>query len=240
MANDSQPSISPVAIVQVVARNCVPLVGILAFHWSTGNVLLLYLLDTLLAMAVIVAGLASSFVPPPDDEGVGGWINAEAGYVLAGLFVAAFLAVPLGMPVGIMLAASGFSFREAFNDSSLRTGALVQMVMALWSYVALYRALRSHSPRQLQLRKRFALVFMRWVVVILVTYFILDILPPSEPVLLILVAAYIAGSVVAEIAPDRFLRAMPGGATNLEPDASAIARPGNRRDSRSRDTRGKR
>ena len=231
---------NPVAIAQAVARNIVPLFGILVFHWSTGNVLILYLLDTLLSMAVIFAGLMSTFSPPPDDEGVGGWINAEAGYVLAGLLVAAFLAVPLGMPVGIMLAASGFSFREAFNDSSLRGGALVQTVVALWSYIELYRALRTHSPAQLKLRQRFALVFMRWVVVIMATYFILDILPPSEFVLLILVAAYIAGSIVAEVAPDRFLRAMPGGADNLEPDASSMAGPADRRGSRDRDRRGKR
>jgi Family of unknown function (DUF6498) len=220
---------NPVVIAQAVARNIVPLVGILVFHWSTGNVLILYVLDTLLSMAVIIAGLASSFAPPPDDEGVGGWINSEAGYVLMGLFLAAFFAVPLGMPVGIMLAASGFSFREAFNDSSLRVGALVQAVVALWSYIELYRALRTASPAQLKLRQRFALVFMRWVVVMMVTYFILDILPPSELALLILVVAYIAGSIVAEIAPDRFLRAMPGGADNLEPDASSITRPANQR-----------
>ena len=230
---------NPVVIAQAVARNTVPLVGILVFHWSTGNVLILYLLDTLLSMAVIISGLASSFVSPPDDEGIGGWINAEAGYVLAGLLVAAFLAVPLGMPVGIMLAASGFSFREAFNDSSLRGGALVQAVVALWSYIGLYRALRTYSPAQLKLRPRFALVLMRWVVVIMATYFILDILPPSEFVLLILVVAYIAGSIFAEIAPDRFLRAMPGGADNLEADASSTAPRSTGRASRTRNGHGR-
>jgi hypothetical protein len=225
---------NPVVIAQAVARNIVPLVGILVFHWSTGNVLILYLLDTLLSIAVIISGLASSFVSPPDDEGIGGWINAEAGYVLAGLLVAGFLAVPLGMPVGIMLAASGFSFREAFNDSSLRGGALVQAVVALWSYIELYRALRTYSPARLKLRPRFALVFMRWLVVIMVTYFILDILPPSEFELLILVVAYIAGSIFAEIVPDRFLRAMPGGADNLEADASSTTQPSKGRASRTR------
>jgi hypothetical protein len=230
---------NPVVIAQAVARNIVPLVGILVFHWSAGNVLILYLLDTLLSMAVIISGLASSLVSPPDDEGIGGWINAEAGYVLAGLLVAAFLAVPLGMPVGIMLAASGFSFREAFNDSSLRGGALVQAVVALWSYIELYRALRTYSPAQLKLRPRFALVFMRWLVVIMVTYFILDILPPSEFVLLILVVAYIAGSIFAEIAPDRFLRAMPGGADNLEADASSTTQPSKGRASRTRNGHGR-
>jgi hypothetical protein len=148
-------------------------------------------------------------------SGIGGKINTEAGYVLAGLFFSAFAAVPLGMPIGIMLATSGFSFREAFNDSSLRGGALVQTVVALWSYIELYRALRTYSPAQLKLRQRFALVFMSWVVVIMVAYFILDILPPSELALLILVVAYIAGSVVAEIAPDRFLLAMPGDVETL-------------------------
>lgn len=216
-------------IVQAVARNIVPLVGILVFHWSAGNVLILYLLDTLLAMAVIIAGLMSRFAPAPDDEGVAGSINAQAGYVIAALFFCAFAAVPLGMPIGIMLATSGFSFRGAFNDHSLRVGVLVQAIVALWSYVELYRALRTHTPEQLHLRPRFALVFMRWVVVIMATYFILDILPPSEPVLLLLVAAYVAGSIFAEISPDRFLRVMPGGEDNLREDASVAAPPANPR-----------
>jgi hypothetical protein len=231
---------TPIAIAQAVARNIVPLIGILAFHWSAGNVLLLYLLDTLLSIAVIVAGLASTFAPPPNDESVGGWINSEAGYVLGGLFAAVVLAVPLGMPIGIMLAASDFSFRSAFYDSSLRTGALIQAVLALWSYIGLYRALRAYSPTQLKLRQRFALVLMRWVAVIMVTYFIVEILPPSEPVLLLLVVAYIAASIFAEIAPDRFLRAMPGGEDNLAPDATALGQQTDPRPAGAKDRRNKR
>ena len=72
------------------------------------------------------------------------------------------------------------------------------------------------------------------------TYFILDILPPSEFVLLILVVAYIVGSIFAEIAPDQFLRAMPGGADNLKPDASSTAQPSKGRASRARNGHGKR
>jgi hypothetical protein len=62
---------NPLVIAQAVARNIVPLVGIVAFHRSAGNVLILYLLDTLLAMTVIIAGLASSLSPPSDVEGIG-------------------------------------------------------------------------------------------------------------------------------------------------------------------------
>jgi Family of unknown function (DUF6498) len=231
---------SPLVIAQAVIRNIVPLVGILMFHWSAGNVLLLYLLDTVLSMAVIIAGLASSFSPPPDGEGAGSWINAEAGYVIAGLFTSALLAIPLGAPVGIMLAASDFSFRMAFADSSLRGGALVQAIVALWSYIGLYRALRTYSPAQLRLRSRFALVLMRWVVVIMATYFVLEVLPPSAPVLLLLVVAYVAGSIAAEIAPDRFLRAMPGGEDNLREGPSPEEESKTRRNSGAGGARNKR
>jgi len=57
MSRATDAPFNPIVIVQAVARNIVPLVGIFALHWSTGNVLLLYLLDTVLSMAVIFAGL---------------------------------------------------------------------------------------------------------------------------------------------------------------------------------------
>lgn len=228
--------ISPIAVVQAIVRNIVPLVGILVFHWSAGNVLLLYLLDTVLSMAVIMAGLASSFAPKTGD-GIGTQIQSQATFAFVGLFLAALFSIPLGMPVGMMLASSGFSFRQAFTDPSLRNGALIQAAIALWSYASLYRALRTHTPMQLHLRPRFALVFMRWIVVIMVTYFIMEILPASEWMLLLLVVAYIGSSIAAEIAPDRFLLAMPGGADNLIEDASTLNAPKHRDASNKTDRR---
>ncbi len=200
--------VSPVGIAQIVARNIIPIVGIVLFHWSASNVLILYFLDTLLSMAVIIAGLARSFAPGRED-GIGALLNAQAGYVLAALLVVGIFAVPLGMPVGIALAISGFSFREALADRSLRIGMLVQSAMALWSYVSLYRALDTHTPEALKLKQRFGLVLMRWVAVLMVCYFALDILPTSI-VVYVLVVAYVGASIFAEIAPDRFLRGTPG------------------------------
>ena len=77
------------------------------------------------------------------------------------------------------------------------------------------------------MRPRFALVFMRWIVVIMVAYFVMEILPVGWS-LLLLVAAYIGASVAAEVAPDRFLLAMPGGADNLVEDASTLNVPKHR------------
>jgi hypothetical protein len=203
----------PLEIANIVGRNIVPIVGVLFFGWSAGNLLLLYFLDTMLVIAVMCAGLASYF-SPPGDNGVTDRISSEVGYVMIGLFLAAFIAIPLGMPLGIFLATSNFSFRGLLDDHGFRLGLLVQGVAAVTSYVGLYRALKSHTPDQLNLKRRFALVFLRWMVVVMVAYFPF-IYFFGQYASLVFVAIYVGTTIFIEIAPDRFLRAMPGGAANL-------------------------
>ena len=195
-----------VGLAQVVARNAVPMIGILFLHWSVSNVLILYFLDTMLSMAVLFAGLARTFSPPA--EGVAARVKQEFGFVFAALLVCAFLALPLGMPVGIALASTDFSLAFTLADHSLRVGLVVQSAFALWSYIALRRALESHSPNELRLKQRFGLVLMRWVAVLLVAYF--GAVTLGNVGLYLLVAAYVVASIFAEVAPERFLRAMPG------------------------------
>ena len=76
---------TPLDLANTVVRNLVPLGGILFFGWSATNVLILYFVDTMLAMAVMFAGLMRYFMPPPKDEGVAARLNAEAGYVAVAL-----------------------------------------------------------------------------------------------------------------------------------------------------------
>jgi hypothetical protein len=201
--------ISPVAAAQIVARNAVPVFGVVFLGWSAQNVLILYFLDTMLSIAVIFAGLMSVFARL---EWTGaGRINGEVSAVALALALAAFFAVPLGVPLAMVLAASNFSWRDALADPNLRIGALMQAIAAFWSYVALWRALRVATPEDLRLKRRFALVFLRWVGVLIVIYTGIGIFLP-----LLVVAAYAALSIWSEIAPDRFLRAMPGGAEDAD------------------------
>jgi hypothetical protein len=215
--------INPLAVTQIVARNITPLAGIVLFKWPAGNVLVLYLLDTMLSIAVLIAGIAVYWLPPSEEQDIGGWLNAQAGPVLAGLLVAAILAVPLGMPVFMMLGVSGFSYHDALNDASLRGGVICQAIAALWSYASLYRAVREHTPEELKLKRRFALVILRWFAVLMIAYTGIPLALGRYGVLTLIVA-YVAVSVFAEIAPDKFLRMMPGGAEDAEgPTASPRA-----------------
>lgn len=209
---------SPLVIAGAIARNVVPLAGVVFFGWSAGNILLLYLLDTLLAMAVMFAGLARHLVPPAASEGTAARVNAEAGYVAAALFIAAFMAVPLGMPLFILLAMSGATWSSVIDDPMFRSGLVLQAIAAFWSCVGLYRALLTHTPEELRLKRQFALVFLRWMAVLMVWYLGIGVLF-GRYASAVLVAAYGAATVMIEVAPDRFLRWMPGGTPSADSPA---------------------
>ena len=202
---------APLALASAVARNIVPVAGILFFGWSAANVLVLYFVDTLLAMAVMFAGLMRHFLPPPsEDEGWAARANAEAGYVGAALFIVAFMAVPLGIPLIFMFSGTTTTVRGLFADPAFRTGLVLQAIAAFWSCQALYLALRTHTPDELHLKRRFALVFLRWVAVLLTLYFGLSFLLGGYAPLFF-VAVYAAVSIVIDVAPERFLQVMPVG-----------------------------
>ncbi len=197
---------TPLDVANAVFRNVVPLAGILFLGWSAPVVLTLYFADTLFAIAVIFAGLMRHFMPPPKDDGRAARANAEAGYIGAALFLVAFFAVPLGIPLIFMLAGSDVTVRSLFADQNFRIGLVLQAIAAFWSGRALYAALKVRTPEELRVKRRFALVLLRWVVVIMSVHVGLSwIFGSYAPIFF--VAVYTAATIVVEVAPDRFLRA---------------------------------
>ena len=215
---------TPVEIANTVARNIVPLAGILFLGWSAPAILVLYFADTMLAMAVMFAGLMRYFMPPVQDEGWAARANGEVGAVAGALAIAAVIAVPLGVPVIFMVAASETTVESLLADPAFRAGLVMQAIAAVWSCAGLYRALATHTPDELRLKRRFALVMLRWLVMLMVTYTgIVFLFGNWAP--LVFVAVYAATSIVIDIAPDKFLRALPAGAVDADP-RPLPARPG--------------
>jgi hypothetical protein len=227
---DTGPRFDPIAIGQVVARNLVPVVGILALDWSASTVLLLYFVDTMLSIGVIFAGLFSWFGRGSVEDRWPSRLNAEVGYVAGAAFLVAFIAVPLGMPLVFVGAWAGWGdVKTLFADPALQAGIAWQVVAAVWSYAGLWRELHVRSPEELRVKRRFTLLFLRWVVILLAVYspigWLFGRFLPH-----LLVALYAGASIFVEIAPDRFLRAMPGGADDADPlPGPAKAPPGKRR-----------
>jgi hypothetical protein len=137
--------VTPIGIAQIVWRNSAPIVGILFFHWSTTNVLVLYFLDTMLSFGVIFAGLAKSF-SPAKPNGAGAWVKSEFAYVFVPLLCVSCSAFPWACPWAWHSGRGGVTFSGALADHSLRVGVLWHCAMALSSYIGLYRALDTYSP----------------------------------------------------------------------------------------------
>ena len=90
---------NPLAIGQIVARNIVPLVGILAFGWSAERA------PALLRRHVAGDGRDLRGTRVVASRGVeratasAARINGEAGTIAVAVFLCAFIAVPLGLPL---------------------------------------------------------------------------------------------------------------------------------------------
>ena len=210
------PLLRGFVIAQVVARNVVPLAGVLFLGWHAASVLLLYFIDTMLAIGVIVAGLMAAL--PRYDPTVQpiGLVRTIA----ASVFLLVFLSVPLGIPLVIMFSANDVNWRELLADPGLRIGAIMQAAAAIWGYVAFSRELSVRSPEALRVKRRFALVFLRWVGVLMVMFTSLGIYFP-----VLVIATYVAISIWEEIAPDSFL-SIAGDNEDLDAAKRTAAMPG--------------
>ena len=218
--------LTPVDIANIVTRNLVPIAGVLFFHWSAPNLLILYFVDTLLAMMVLIAGLMYHLLPPTASDTWADRINNGAGYVLGAVFVGAILAIPLGMPVAILVfGAGGHTLRAILDDNGFLVGLGMQAAASLVSFRDLIAALRNHTPEDLRLKRRFAILFLRWfcVIGISMTPFVYWF---GRFGALLVVVAYAGLTIFTEVNPTRFLAIM-GDKDDLT-DAERATLPGSR------------
>ena len=145
---------TPLDYANAVARNVVPLAGILFLDWPAANVLILYFADTLLAMAVIFAGLMRALHAAAEGRGMGGARERGSGLRRRRAPHRGLLRHPLGVPLIFMLAGSDVSWRALLADQGFRVGLGLQAIAAFWSGHALYQALRTRTPEELPDRAR--------------------------------------------------------------------------------------
>jgi hypothetical protein len=187
-------------LAHVISQNVFPLAGVLLLGWDAKNVLLLYFVDTVLAMAVIFAGLAGAFLPAHRAADRRKFAHG-AGLIVPVMIV--IVAVTLPFVLG-----RDFNWQAAADDGQLRAGMLWQAIAALWSCRDLIRALRESTPEKLRLERRFGLVLSRWLTLVLLAVVVVsDRFGQYGSV--VLVAAYIVLSIWIEVAPQHFLAGMP-------------------------------
>ena len=193
-------------LVLVVARNAVGLVGLLFFGWSAASLTVLYFADTLAGMWACFA--AVGFKVSNADPRRGFWTLVEG--VLSGVAVAmavvAIVAVPLGMPLVLLLGPSQ-AWKEAQADRTLAWAigliALSGLVSAIRARPRPRRGAGRGGDRQAGVRDPDDSVVSRPG----------GDLQPRHPAgrlgLVIVVLAYAAASVWSELQPERFANLIP-------------------------------
>lgn len=206
---DNAPARPPSALhlALVVVRNAVGLVGILFLGWSAATLVVLYFADTIVGMWAVFAAVGFKFSNADPRQGFWTVLQGALTGIAVGLFLAAFVSVPLGMPLLIFFGASGLSWRQLAADPALRTGIGVIAAIGLLGAVRHVFALADGQAGEALVKRTFAILMTRWVLVLMLIYFVVDLL--GRLGLYVIALAYSAASVWSEVAPDRFAHLFP-------------------------------
>lgn len=217
--------VSPAAIASIIARNLVPFAGVVFLGWSAPNLLVLYFLDTLLSFAVVVLMIARHITGLSPDGGkklADGPVDWARG-ILASLFAAAIISVPLGVPIFILLAQFDWSFSAAWADRAFVNGVLLQVVGSITGAIQAHRELLAREDDERILKRRAAFIMARAVVMVMasMTGFIGIMGARVGGALMVLV--YAGASIYFELFPDRALQWLnpKEAATDAAKDAGA-------------------
>jgi len=203
-------------VVNVGTRALVPVIGVIAFDWPAASLAIVYFADTMASIyAVSIAACGRLFWFDGQDSD-SWWQRAGYGVQvgLTGLILVAILAIPLGVSLALILAQLHFDWDVARHDRTLWLGVAAQFSGALALLIDDFRRLQANPRVDVIIKRRFGLVFLRWIVVIIVGYSGLGVLGPRLFGALI-VAAYAGATIVMELAPGRMLRAF--GEADLDP-----------------------
>lgn len=179
-----------------------PVVGILAFGLDARQVLLLYAIDTLLALAAAFGLLAWPFLPvhAEDRPSLSERINGIGGALAIGLFVGGVTLVAASVPLWF-----GFQFSlEALRDVAAAPGfqqaALAQLATSGLSFITQAMREPPGEAAKRRQRARFAFALGRWLVLYVVAAALFGQSSPWAA--FALVVLYGAITVVAEAIPE--------------------------------------
>lgn len=198
-----EPDDRRVTIVSVVLRNAVAVAGMLFLGWSASEIVLLYFLDTL----VVIWGIFTAVIFLFGDNVRQSWFDRAYWWATAlalSAFVTIFMAIPLGMPVVFVAAASSWGPLDALVATEFRLALVTVAIAGLAG--AVYRSFHGATDEAslVSLKWEFTLVFGRWfaVMAIVVTVGFLFLQYAAA----VMVIVYSAIAVITELYPDRFIK----------------------------------
>lgn len=204
--DDALPGLPPdrrLVMAEVIARNLLAVAGVIFLGWSGQNLLVLYFFDTLGGLLALFTSLLLIYPNRPQNT-----LFDRAYWFATALalsaFLVAFFALPLGVPVVIMAEMTSWSAREAVADRSFVLALLGVLGLSAFGMVYWSQRLRRDPRGERALKREFALIFGRWVIVIFAILNFSIFFGRFAP--LFIVAVYAVTTIYTELYPDRFER----------------------------------
>ena len=173
------------AIAGIVARNVVPVAGMVAYGWRAAPLVALYYVDTMVSIASVFTLLFMYGKDMPFDRTRPKDIAAIA------LSIAILTAV-FGFVFGMPLLFVG-AIEDLALDEPLQAALLVQLLFACFAFLTMSAELRRSSDPEKLIKMRWAYISIRWAAVFGACTFI-----PWAPVL---VVTYVVASIWLEVRP---------------------------------------
>ena len=194
-------------VLLAVARNAVGVVGALFFGWAAPTLVVLYFADTLAGMWAVFTAVGFKFSNADPRQGFGAVAGGALTAIVVGLFLVAVVAVPLGIPVVMLLSAASAGSAISSRHVALAAGIGVIALTGLVGAVRHVFALAEGRAGDAAVKQAFAILMTRWVLVLIAIYTLGFALGRFG--LYVIVLAYAATSVWSELEPERFTQIFP-------------------------------
>lgn len=200
---------TPNRILSVVIRNGISIVGVLFLGWSAERMALLYFADTLAGIGAVLAAIL--FVQLTNDAASWGdrLYNALSA-ALGALFVVAIIALPLGLPLLFMIHWEWKIVTIIIEQPDFINALLGIIITNVLLSVCLYyqevvneNAFTFQSP----VNRHFAILFSRWIILIIFIYLSSLFLGDFTKYLCIII--YAVTTIYSELFPDKFANLIP-------------------------------
>jgi len=189
-------------ILLVILRNLIAVIGILFLGWSAQNLIVLYFVDTLAAMWALITALALNFPEAKAAPSLVARAGNYANVLFAAVFLVAFMAIPLGMPLFIYLMMVQWDWSAALAENDFVYGLISIAALSLIGMLRQYQTMARLTPDKSPARHEFGILMTRWVIVLLMIYGVGFLL--GEWGAYVLVIGYAVATAASEIYPQRF------------------------------------
>ncbi len=197
-------------LLQAALRFCVPVVGVLVFNLSAPQLILLYFVDTWLALLVVFSLLMLSFFPVRD------WVHGSIfdrfshviGIFFAAMFIASFVMVTVAFP--LIYVHHAMPLTEIMQSPTFQNAVFWHIIFSLTAFASQGWELAQVSDAihqtqiQWQLRRRFFYIFLRWFAVYFLTFVPFVQFVGARAMSVLYVIAYSAFGFATELFPRKF------------------------------------